>query len=162
ERLLELASGATETPTDIRFFGNRALGARAPAVLHERDCFAWIGCPPPSPGGLASFRNLSGSFAFAAVHEDELLLGRGRFGGHPLYYAQDCEGRTLACSGLDPLVKVLGRRSDFDETGIIELLLDIPGGPATPYRGIRRLGSAELLFVGPRGSRIETLAPARP
>src|SRR5262249_10961788 len=119
---------------------------------------AWIGCPA-SRDPMGSIDTLRGPFAFACAQERGLVLGRGRFGGHPLYYGRDREGAVVACSRLEPLARLLGVESNLDTSRMTELLLTTPGGSATMYQGIRRPRAAELLFFDHAGERANTLPP---
>jgi asparagine synthetase B (glutamine-hydrolysing) len=95
---------------------------------------------------MGSIESLRGPFAFVGAHEGGLVLGRGRFGGHPLYYGRDRDGAVIACSRLQPLARFLGVEATLDTSRMTELLLNAPGGSATMYKGVRRPRSAELSF----------------
>jgi asparagine synthetase B (glutamine-hydrolysing) len=113
---------------------------------------AWMGpvWPIPPPDQRLEIDKLKGSYALAAAQGDTLILARGRLGGHPFYYSSDGD-ILLACSSLDPLVRVLARAGDIDPQGLAELLLDFPAGRPTAYRGISRLCAGEVLHIGPQG-----------
>jgi asparagine synthetase B (glutamine-hydrolysing) len=138
--------------------GDCCLAAAPPGRIVAGKSVAWIGCPNPIDPSV-SLDQLSGPFAFAAVHEDGLLLGRGRMGGHPLYYGRDHDGRVMACSRLEPLIHLLQKEHDLDVARLAELILLVPGGSVTPYRGIRRLLSGELIFFGRHEERHRRLPP---
>jgi asparagine synthetase B (glutamine-hydrolysing) len=161
-RLVELGQCADESWDKVVIRSNVALAAGAGGALAGDDDVTWIGCPAQVESLKAErMGELQGPFAFAAVSGDGLLLGRGRLGGYPLYYARDRDNCVIACSRLAPLVRLLGKRSDLDEAGIAEQLLCMPGGPATVYAGVRRLCAAELLTLGPRGETRNRLPDRR-
>jgi asparagine synthetase B (glutamine-hydrolysing) len=124
------------------------LAAGVPGSTTSMGTAVWIGCPAPTTDPVGSLASLRGPFAFAAAHPGGLLLGRGRLGGHPLYYGRTASGAVLACSRLEPLVRLLGRQRAIDVSAVTGLLLGTPSAD-TPYQGIRRLGTGELRLISP-------------
>jgi asparagine synthase (glutamine-hydrolysing) len=129
------------------------VAAGSPGRMDEVEPLASIGADV-EPGALRDEQRLRGPFAFAMARDRGLVLGCGRFGGHPLYYGRDSDGAVLACSQLDPLAQVLGCRSFLDSSRVSELAMGLPGGAATIYESIRRVRSSEVLrFEGARETR---------
>jgi asparagine synthase (glutamine-hydrolysing) len=120
--------------------------------MADGERVAWAGSlwPVPRCDAALNLEDLTGPFALVAARGDTLVLARGRLGGHPLFYATDRD-LWLACSRLEPLVRVLGRSGSFDTRGLAELVLDFPGDISTAYRGISRLRAGEVLSIGPQG-----------
>jgi asparagine synthase (glutamine-hydrolysing) len=124
--------------------------------LDANTATAWI-------GSLRSFSPASplrsrGDFAFASrsnVREDEILLGRGRFGGRPLYYTSSEHGESVvACSRLGPLLAAVGDRAICADALSAAVLGTIPvDAEKTLYRRIHRVPAACVLRVGVEGVR---------
>jgi asparagine synthase (glutamine-hydrolysing) len=162
-RLLELAQIAGLPSSEGTFRGCcGVLTSGKPLAAHDAG-LVWAGRPSRDRGlGDPVFLlDLRGSFSFAALQDEGLVLGRGRLGGRPMFYGRDAEGTLIACSRLSPLAQLLGKQGSWDSHRIAELLLDIPGGPATPYNGISRLRSAEVRYFGPHGETQTWLPPLR-
>jgi asparagine synthase (glutamine-hydrolysing) len=99
---------------------------------------------------------MRGDFALvAASGEQELLLAKGRFGGRPLYYANDRTGESLVvCSRLGPLVATLEDNSlDLSALGTYLVWDTPPDACQTLYRRVRRVPPACALRMGVDGVR---------
>ncbi len=105
-------------------------------------------------------REINAMFAFAAwdSHENELWLGRDRFGEKPLYYGWHRKV-LLFGSELKALLAVPGFSPEIDRQALGALIRQIAiPGPSTIYRGIKKLSAGSLLHV--KGTEAE-LIPIR-
>jgi asparagine synthase (glutamine-hydrolysing) len=102
-------------------------------------------------------REINAMFAFAAwdSHENELWLGRDRFGEKPLYYGWHGE-ILLFGSELKALVAVPGFSPEIDRQALGALIRQIAiPAPSTIYRGIKKLTPGSVLRV--KGSEEELI-----
>jgi asparagine synthase (glutamine-hydrolysing) len=104
-------------------------------------------------------REINAMFAFAAwdSQENELWLGRDRFGEKPLYYGWH-ESLLIFGSELKALVAVPGFHPEIDRQALGQLIQfsEIPA-PDTIYRGIKKLAPGSLLRVAKADSSPEPL-----
>lgn len=156
-RLLQLGSAA---PThESASAGGTAIGAWRGAPPGRADTargVAWIGRLDGALDELDAARavNLRGDFAVVAARRDGVLLARGRFGGRPLYYAHENDGRTVVvCSHLAPLVAIGTRERALDADRLAAMVLVSGSGDAssTPYVGISRVRSCEAIVLSREG-----------
>jgi asparagine synthase (glutamine-hydrolysing) len=94
-------------------------------------------------------REINAMFAFAAwdSHENELWLGRDRFGEKPLYYGWHGEV-LLFGSELKALLAVPGFSPEIDRQALGSLIRQIAiPAPSTIYRGIKKLTPGSVLRV---------------
>jgi asparagine synthase (glutamine-hydrolysing) len=93
------------------------------------------------------------------------MLARGPFGGRSLYYASDPAGEVIvACSRLEPILGWLKPCPSMDVERLAELLAIVPPlhAGSTPYRGILRLESCELIRFSQRGRSSSKRVPCWP
>jgi asparagine synthase (glutamine-hydrolysing) len=89
-------------------------------------------------------KQLDGAFAFALwdPRKDRLMLARDRFGEKPLY-VQERAGGLFFASEAKALLAAPGARAELDLAALRACIaLRYVPGPATLFRGIRRLGPA--------------------
>jgi asparagine synthetase B (glutamine-hydrolysing) len=103
-------------------------------------------------GELAT-RRVVGRFAAAQIDAaGRLVLGRGRMGGRPMYWAREGDV-VVASTRIGPLVASLGRPAALDRARLAELILwDMAARrSATIYEGVHRLAAGEVLTFDARG-----------
>jgi asparagine synthase (glutamine-hydrolysing) len=102
-------------------------------------------------------RDINAMFAFAAwdSQENELWLGRDRFGEKPLYYGWH-KDLFIFGSELKALAAVPGFHPEIDRQALGQLIQfsEIPA-PDTIYRGVKKLAPGSLMRVSGAGSRHE-------
>jgi asparagine synthase (glutamine-hydrolysing) len=127
-----------------------------PGQIETHGRIAWIGGlgerlqgEPPWP--------VRGEFALigAGTLGDELWLGRGEFGGRPLFYALEGGSRALvASSRFGPLASTLEHATvDVERLAAYALQEPLFDSARTFYKQIRRVPSATVLRVGLDGVR---------
>ncbi|HEY1691523.1 MAG TPA: asparagine synthase-related protein [Polyangiaceae bacterium] len=148
------ASGDDKPPAVVRRgIGIGTTRSACPARLEESEGLAWMG--PSRPRGLEALRppfHIHGDFAFVAAVDGEVLLGRGHFGGRPLYYATDPKtNAVLICSELAPLLRLVDQAVDHERLAG-HVVWRQPADPSRTYwSAIKRVPSGHILRIGPRG-----------
>ncbi len=91
--------------------------------------------------------HLSGQYSIAVIDQNEqsLFLAVDRFATHPLTYRSGADGVQFA-SNLDALLGSGDRSFELDPQSIFDYIyFHVVPGPATIYRGVRRLTAGECL-----------------
>ena len=151
-RLRALYDGEGRSPWVTRSAYGAHAGASGDAArahfVHDGDLSGEL----TSPVAPAAIERMRGRFALAASTADGLLLGRGRFGGRPLFFVSD-ENAVVACSRLAPLARTL-RDKRIDADALAPTLVGAAMGDVanTVYRRIHRVRSGEVLLVAPSGA----------
>ncbi len=132
-------------------------------IIRREERLGHVGTPHGPLGIDAPLSDLRGCFALVAVRGGGLLLGRGRFGGRPLFYANEAGGRVVVCSRLAPLAATLDRPLQLDDEKLAAMVAG--GTPSlrsrTVYRGIRRVLPGEWIQLAHDAAAVHRLSGLR-
>jgi asparagine synthetase B (glutamine-hydrolysing) len=94
--------------------------------------------------------------ALAPGREGAAVLARGALGGRPLYYASTAEGAWVACSRVEPILAVLGRRPAIDADRVAAHVAGLahPDVEATSFAGVRRVAPCTAVELTPGRTRV--------
>ncbi len=105
--------------------------------------------------GLDALQDLNGMYAFCLwdARKKEGFLVRDRLGVKPLYHALSEDGGELCFASEAKALLKAGLPAAPDETALLRYLayMYVPG-PASPFRGVRKLPPGTFLRFGPGGA----------
>jgi asparagine synthase (glutamine-hydrolysing) len=135
-----------------------------PGSLDRDARIAYLGAPYGSPFMQLERLTMKGCFSAVAVRRGGLLLGRGRFGGRPLFYARGPHGSLVVCSRLAPLAATSPDACDLDLEKLAAMLTGSTPSERdrTVFRGVHRLASGEWIQFFPDGSNSRSTSRLRP